>query len=215
MKRILLFVISTMLSCTIVSGQGNLSLRPYFRAGINLLPPTLEELDFQDPPLDAEIRKTPLSAGTGMQLLILPVANAIGLDETFTLGMDVGATTVFFNKVINDQGVGVATHFDQEYSVYMIPFVEKSFGDVFFIQGGFGLHILPWFYEYYYESNNVSDASEYYSGVGYSGGFMIAAGTHIPLSTRAGLFIMGKMDGIIRYGLMLPLTINAGLTIDL
>ncbi len=215
MKIKILTAIFALLSSTFVFGQGTLSLRPYLRAGINMLPPTLEDLDFVDPPTDAEVHKTPISAGAGVQILIPSISGAIGLDETYKMGMDVGATTIFFNKVIYDEGVGTANYFDEEYSVYLMPFLEKSLGEVFFLQGGVGLHILPWFYEYYYESNNYTDSDEYYSGVGFSGGFMFAGGMRVSLGSRSGLFLLGKMDGIIRYGLMLPVTINAGFTVDL
>jgi hypothetical protein len=104
---------------------------------------------------------------------------------------------------------------DEEYSVYVLPFVQKSLGEQFYLQGGAGIHICPWYYEYYYESANYTDTYDEYYGVGYGLGLMLGLGTEIPLSEKADFFLLGKLDGILRYGIMLPLTINAGVRIDL
>lgn len=207
MKRILIAVAALLLLSAGISAQGGMSIRPYVRFGLNLLPPSLEDLGFSGGMPGAEIIRNPLSAGAGAQISLLM--------NSFRAGLDVGATTMFVNKVQYDQGVGVSNYLDEEYSVYVLGFVQKPLGEFFFIQGGAGIHICPWYYEYYYESANYTDTYDEYSGVGYSLGLMAGVGTEIPLGSKTNLFLLGKLDGIIRYGIMLPLTVNAGVRIDL
>ncbi len=187
--------------------QEEMNIRPYVRAGVNLLPPSLEDLEFSGDMPGAEIIRNPVSAGAGVQISMLM--------NDLRVGLDVGAATMFVNTVRYDQGVGVSNYVDEEYSVYLLGFMQRPLGEMFFFQAGGGLHICPWYYEYYYESANYTDTYDEYYGVGYSLAFMAGLGTEIPLSPKANLFLLGKLDAIVRYGIMLPLTVNAGLSIDL
>lgn len=207
MKRILNAIIVLLLLSAGLYAQEEFNLKPYVRVGVNLLPPSLEDLDFSGGMPGAEIIRNPLSAGAGVQISTM-------MNE-LRVGFDVGATTMFINTVRYDQGVGISNYVDEEYSVYLLGFVQKPLGELFFVQGGGGIHICPWYYEYHYESANYTDTYDEYYGVGYSLGLMVGLGTEIPLSPNINLFMLGKLDGIIRYGIMLPLTVNAGLSIDL
>ena len=207
MKRFIIICIACFLAVTVTYGQTTITVRPYVRGGLNLLPPTLEDLEFVGDMTGAEVLKRPHAVGAGAQ---------VKLDlKGWEVGLDAGATTMYLNIVRYDQGVGVSNYVDEEYSVYINGFVQKPLSDIFFIQGGAGLHICPWFYEYYYESANYTDVYDEYSGVGISPALMIAAGTEVPISEKANLFLLGKMDLIARYGLMLPVTVNVGISIEL
>ncbi|MDF1570647.1 MAG: hypothetical protein P1P82_03415 [Bacteroidales bacterium] len=207
MKNPLITIVVLLLLSAGSSAQEVMTMRPYVRAGLNLTPPSLEDLSYSGDMPGAEIIRNPLSVGAGVQFSL----QRSGLE----FGMDVGATTMFVNTVRYDQGVGVSNYVDEEYSVYLLAFLQKPLGENFFIQGGLGPHICPWNYEYYYESVNYTDSYEDYSGVGVSLGLMLGLGTEVPLSQKASFFLLGKLDGIFRYGIMLPLTVNAGLSIDL
>jgi hypothetical protein len=188
-------------------GQKGLTIRPYIRAGINLLPPSMEDLDYTGDWSDAEVKVNPMTVGLGSQFL---------LDKgTFGLGVDFGGGSLFIHKVINDQGVGISTYTDEEYSIYIKFLAEYNLGGILFLQGGIGPHIAAWWYEYYYESANYSDVEDWDSGVGVSLAIMAAAGAEIPISENVNLFLLGKLDGIFRYGMMFPLTANVGLSFKL
>jgi len=145
--------------------------------------------------------------GAGSQFLLQK--NGIGL------GIDIGAGTLFSNKVIYDEGVGTATNLDQQYSIYILFLAEYKLGEIFFIQGGLGPHISPWYWEYYYASNNYSDVENWDSGVAVKFAIMAAAGAEFPINPKVNLFLLGKLDGIFQYGLMLPLTVNIGVSFRL
>jgi hypothetical protein len=207
MKKILITLVLLSLLSAGTFAQEALNIRPYVRAGVNLLPPSLEDLDFSGGMPGAEIIRNPLAAGAGAQISMLR--------NDLRVGLDVGASTSFVNTVQYDQGVGVSNYVDEEYSVYLLGFVQKPLEEIFFVQGGGGIHICPWYYEYYYESVNYTDTYDEYYGVAYSLGLMAGVGAEIPLSPKANLFLLGKLDVVIRYGIMLPLTVNGGLSIDL
>lgn len=203
-----IIVIAFMVQSLPVLSQSGLTLRPYVRAGLNLTPPTLEELEYSGPTIGFEQRTNPIAAGAGAQVLMQR--------ENLKIGLDVGAGSLFRNLVINDvPGIGTSNHLDQEFSIYTLALVEKMLTETVFVQGGAGLHFCPWVYEYYYESENYRDQRTYYSGVGTSFAIMLAVGTEIPISSNVNLFVLAKLDGIIRYGLMLPITGNIGLSFDL
>jgi len=210
MKKIITFICvgSLFLSGIHAFGQVGITFRPYARAGLNLLPPSMEDLDYSDGFSDATIKRNPIAAGAGAQILLQK--------EDIRLGVDIGAGTIFRNLVVYEvTGTGTSNHLDQEYSVYTLAVAEKMLDERIFIQGGAGIHIAPWYYEYYYESENYTDVQNYYSGVGVSFAIMAAIGAEFPLSPGANLFMLAKLDGILRYGLMLPLTANVGLSFKL
>lgn len=203
-KGLLLTVAIILAASTTLFAQKGITITPYARLGLNMLPPSMDDLDYVGDWSGADIKINPISSGAGLQVKL--DKNGLGL------GIDAGATTLFFHKVVHDQGVGVSTYTEDEYSVYLKFFAQKGLGDLFFVQGGVGVHINPWFYEYYYDSANYTDTWNSSSGTYVSYALHLAVGTEIPLSPKVNLFLLGKLEGIFAYGIMLPVSGNVGLS---
>jgi len=184
-----------------------ITIRPYLRAGINLLPPSMEDLEYEGDWSDAVINKNPINIGAGTQV-------KISLDKV-DVGIDIGGGTMYKNEVVYDEGVGISSYLDKESHIYILLFGEYTLKDPFFVQVGLGPNISPWYYEYYYDSVNYTDQSESYSGVGVNLAFMASAGADFAISENINIFLLGKMDGIFRYGVMLPFTLNIGVSFNL
>ena len=208
-KNFTLVILVFLASLLSAYGQINnkITIRPYLRAGINLLPPSMEDLEYIGDWSDADINKNPINIGLGTQL-------KLALNKV-DVGIDIGGGTMFRNEVIYDEGVGVSSYLDKESHIYVLFFGEYIIKDPFFVQFGMGPHISPWTYEYYYDSVNYTDQSESSNGVGVNFGVMAAAGADFAISEKFNIFFLGKMDGIFRYGVMLPFTVNIGFSIDL
>jgi len=208
-KLFLLIILALMVSIVKSYGQNNIkiTLRPYLRAGINLLPPSMEDLEYVGDWSDAVINKNPLCIGAGSQF-------KVALNKV-DLGVDIGGGTVFVNEVIYDEVVGIATYLDKESHIYILFFGEFKLKDPFFVQFGLGPNISPWYYEYYYDSVSYSDEQNSGSGVGFNLAFMSSAGVDFDINERTNLFLLGRLDGILRYGMMFPFTINFGISFNL
>ncbi len=207
MKRLVLTGIFMIVMYSCSFAQAGLTVRPYAKAGLNLLPPSLDDLSFSGGMIGADVKKNPLVAGLGCQFKL--EKGDLGL------GLDVGGGTLFVNKVMYDQGVGTSNYLDEEYDISLVFFAEKKLSGFAFVQGGIGPYFTPWYYEYYYESVNYTDVYDSYGGVAVTLGVMAAVGAEVPLSPNADFFILGKLEGIFQYGIMLPLTVNAGFSLKL
>jgi len=186
----------------LAAAQMSKTYMPYVRAGLNLLPPTLEDLEYLGLSED-EARKNILIFGGGLQ---------IKTDMYGTgLGLDVGGGSLFVNRIIHDQGVGTSYHVDSEADIYILLFAERELGPSSFYQVGLGPHIIPWYYTYYYESDNYTDVYDEYGGVTIKAGLSGAVGTELPFGPGAGFYCMARMDMIFQYGILLPVTVVAGL----
>jgi len=204
----LLFTTALLLAaCSMLYAQKGITVIPYARLGLNMLPPSMDDLDYIGDWSGADIKINPLSSGAGVQVKV--DKNGLGL------GIDAGISTMFFHKVIHDQGVGVSTYTQDEYSIYLKVFAQKGLGDMFFVQGGAGVHFNPWFYEYYYDSVNYTDSWDESSGSYTSFALHVALGTEVPLTPKVKLFLLGKLEGIFAYGIMLPISGNIGLSYSL
>jgi len=201
MKKLalLLFVLAGFLTA---SAQSALSFHPYMRAGLTLLPPSLEDLDYVGLSGE-ETQKDLLLFGLGLQL-------KTDLGGTLA-GLDIGAGSLFVNRIIYDQGVGISYHTDSEMDVYITAFAERKLNDIFFYQVGMGPHFLPWYYTYYYESNSYSDVYDEYGGLAVKFGINGALGTDMKLTETIGLYCTARVDMIFQYGIILPVSITAGL----
>jgi len=188
-----------------VSAQKLISVTPYGGIGLNLLPPTLSDLQYVGISGE-EVRRNIIVSDLGVQFLA-------ELGER-KVGVDFGGGTLFVNRVILDQGVGTSNHLDQEWDIYLKAYLQQDMGGDLFWQLGLGPHFTPWYYSYYYESNNYTDVYDQYGGIATTFGIVGAVGSRAPLSSTMSLQLMAKLDIIFQYGIMVPFTVTAGLTFD-
>lgn len=201
--------IAALLTLAICQLNAQVATRPYLRFGNTFLPPTMEELDY---PADAEewmeVTKDGSNIGFGAQFLF-PIKNT-------HIGFDIGYTNIFDNRAVNDQldgGRGYIEKFrDKEYTLYFLVMVEKKFDNGLFLQAGTGPHLVRWDFENEFKNFRYPELNERYSNgdVYMAGAAEVALGYEFMLNDRVGLFVMGRVDAIFEYDVMVPVCLQLG-----
>lgn len=201
--------IAALLTLAIGHLNAQVTTRPYLRVGNTFLTPTMEELNY---PADAEewmeVTREGTNIGFGAQFLF-PIKKT-------HIGFDIGYTNIFDNKAVHDQldgGRGYIEKFrDKEYSLYFLVMVEKKFDNGLFLQAGTGPHLVRWDFENEFKNFRYPELNELYSNgdVYVAGAAEVALGYEFMLNDRVGLFVMGRVDVIFEYDVMIPVSLQLG-----
>ena len=191
----------------------NFSVRPYVQMGFTAAVPTLEELGYlvvDGPPLSEDHRKVDaLSYGLGIQ--------ALYGKGNCKFGLEIGGMRLFKSTVIldnTDVNLGISTNIDREMTSQILVIAQGSLAGIFFAEAGIGPRITLWTYSYEY-LGRYGNTYEDDWGVKVNFGIMAAGGVDIPISRSISIPIYVRMDMLFRYGVIVPLTINSGITVRL
>ena len=194
------------------AGQNAVVIRPYLRVGFLLTPPSADDLGYEivDDVVDLDqfLDVNKGNFGAGVQIF-LPLSK----NPSLKWGLDIGAQKLFSSRFETDASdlpyVDEDYHLDSEYDIYLLAIAELTpAGSPFFVQGGAGGHFVKWSYEYNYESDYQSK-HETGGGMEFCFGLMGAAGTSLRINDRISLPISLRLDGLLRYGLL----VSAGLVV--
>jgi hypothetical protein len=159
--------------------------------------------------LDEFLNVSATNFGGGVQLLF-----SLNPENTMHVGIDLGAQKLYSS--VFDLGMSDIVykdiHNENEYGFYLLGIVElRSPRSPFFFQIGAGIHLVSWYWEYIY-SGEDSDVHQEKSGLEVNMGLLLAGGIDIPLSERISVPIMLRMDGLIRYGMLINTSLSIGLS---
>lgn len=110
-----------------------------------------------------------------------------------------------------DVGAGISYNTDKESGVRFLLLAQYSLAGIFFIQGGLGPHLTFWTYHYEYHGV-YEDSSEDENGAGVNLGLMAACGADFPVTKNISIPLYFRIDLLFRYGIMVPVTLNSGIT---
>jgi len=195
-----------------VSRKKSFSLRPYAKMGMLLTPPSAADLGYIEVDggnLDEFLDVATANFGGGVQLLL-----SLNPENTMHLGVDLGAQKLFSS--VFDLGTSDIVyediHHENEFAFYLLALLElRSRRSPVFFQAGAGMHLVSWYWDYTY-SGKYHDEYEEESGLEVNMGFLLSGGFDIPVSERISVPIMLRMDGLMRYGMMLNLSLSIGLS---
>jgi len=190
----------------------SLSFRPYAKFGVLATPPTAADLNYLNVDsvnLDQYLDVATFSFGGGVQVLF-----SLSPDNTINFGLDLGAQKLFSS--IFDLGSGDIVyediHHENEFSFYLLGLLEfRPRQSPLFFQGGLGMHLVSWYWDYTY-SGKYSDEYKEESGTEVNLGLMLAGGLDLPVNERISVPIMLRMDGLLRYGMLLNISLSIGLS---
>lgn len=211
MKKIFLPIFLLILWQSIAYSQGNsagLTFRPFAKIGFTAATPTLEELGYMvigGPGLSDDTRQLDRMAyGFGLEALY----GKGGLK----FGIEAGFTRLFKNEVTLDNSdvhAGISNYVDKESAIQVLLVAHSRLAGIFFIEGGIGAHLTFWTYDYEYLGVYGNESSSD-GGMGTNFGLMAAGGVELPLTENLSIPLFARMDVLFRYGIMVPLTFNAG-----
>ncbi|MCX6575784.1 MAG: SH3 domain-containing protein [Candidatus Aminicenantes bacterium] len=194
------------------SRKRSFSLRPYAKLGMLLTPPSAADLNYIEVDggnLDEFLDVATANFGGGIQLLF-----SLNPENTMRVGVDLGAQKLFssvFNLGTSDI-VYEDIHNENEFAFYLLALLElRSRRSPVFFQAGAGMHLVSWYWDYTY-SGKYHDEYEEESGLEVNMGFLLSGGFDIPVNERISVPIMLRMDGLMRYGMMLNLSLSIGLS---
>jgi hypothetical protein len=73
------------------------------------------------------------------------------------------------------------------------------------------MHLVSWYWDYTYSGKYHDEYTEE-SGMEVSMGFLLSGGFDIPVNERISVPIMLRMDGLMRYGMLLNVSLSIGLS---
>lgn len=190
----------------------SLSFRPYAKFGVLATPPTAADLNYLNVDsvnLDQYLDVAAFSFGGGVQVLF-----SLSPENTINFGLDLGAQKLFSS--IFDLGssdiVYEDIHHENEFSFYLLGLLEFRPRQLpLFFQGGLGMHLVSWHWDYTY-SGKYSDEYKEESGTEVNLGLMLAGGLDLPVNEKISVPIMLRMDGLLRYGMLLNVSLSIGLS---
>ena len=188
----------------------NLSIRPYGRIGYTLAPPSQDDLDYDTDYVDTYNN---LNYGAGIQVMYDLADSAPNLK----VGGDLGFLSIF--SAIYELGESSDDSYSRwdewEGSAYLLALAEYEFVENFFIQGGPGLYYRFWESNYEHTSDGSVSDWEDYTGTAASLGLSLSGGTDLPIAESVGFFAVARFDFIFAYGIEVPFSVLAGLSINL
>jgi hypothetical protein len=176
--------------------------------------PSADELGYVDADggnLDQFLEHKKSSVCLGVQALIpwkdnLRLGGELGFRRLFTSTFNTGSSDISYINEDYDT--------DTEYDLSLLALIEyQPSPSGFFLLGGAGMHIVRWEYDSQYEST-YSSADNYYSGTGTNLGLMGAAGFRLQLTPKLTAPIMLRLDYILRYNDLFPVSLTAGLEFE-
>lgn len=192
--------------------NNSIRISPYFSIGVTAAAPSLEDLEFYYSDL-YERDLNPLAIGGGIQALFAV--------KSVWLGVDIGAKKTFKSTASYDMDLiystGYTEQIDKETAVNILFLAQYDLNSYLFLQGGLGTYMSSWFYSYEYRNSDYYDSYDYveYTGTGWNFGLMLAGGTHFPITENIFIPLYLRFDLMFRYGIMVPITVNSGITIAL
>jgi hypothetical protein len=194
-----------------VSRKRSFSLRPYAKMGMLLTPPSAADLGYIEVDggnLDELLDVATANFGGGIQLLF-----SLNPEKTIHFGVDLGAQKLYSS--VFDLGtsdiISVDVHNENEFAFYLLGLLElRAPRSPLFFQAGAGIHLVSWYWDYTYSGYHDEYTEE--SGLEVSMGFLLAGGFDIPVSERMSVPIMLRMDGLMRYGMLLNASLSIGLS---
>jgi Bacterial SH3 domain len=194
------------------SRKRSFSFRVYSKSGMLLTPPSATDLGYSsvdNVSLEEYLDLAAFNFGGGVQLLF-----SLNPENTMNFGLDLGAQKLFSS--IFDTGTSDIVyediHHENEFSFYLLGLFElRSPQSPLFFQVGVGMHCVYWSWDYTY-SGKYSNAYEEDSGLEVNVGFLLAGGFDIPVNDKISVPVMLRMDGLMRYGVLLNLSLSIGLS---
>jgi len=195
-----------------VSRKRSFSFRPYAKMGMLLTPPSAADLGYIEVDggnLDELLDVATANFGGGVQLLF-----SLNPEKTMHVGVDLGAQKLFSSVFTLDTSdiVYEDIHHENEFAFYLLALLElRSRRSPVFFQAGAGMHLVSWYWDYTYSGKYHDEYTEE-SGLEVNMGFLLAGGFDIPVNERISVPIMLRMDGLMRYGMLLNLSLSIGLS---
>jgi len=195
-----------------VSRKKSFSLRPYAKMGMLLTPPSAADLGYIEVDggnLDELLDVATANFGGGIQLLF-----SLNPENTMHVGFDLGAQKLFSSVFTLETSdiVYEDIHNENEFAFYLLALLElRSRRSPVFFQAGAGMHLVSWYWDYTYSGKYHDEYTEE-SGLEVSMGFLLAGGFDIPVNERISVPIMLRMDGLMRYGMLLNVSLSIGLS---
>ena len=185
------------------------------RVGWTLLPPDLQALEYGGVPGDWQ-QMNALNYGILLQGLFLPLETGVGM---LRIGAEFGFSWLFTSTVqdpsipynIGAIQVTEDRYIDREMSMSFGGVAQIELSRYLFLKAGVGAHAVLWLYDYSYKSTSSVDSNSD-SGTGISPAFMFAAGTNLPARDTTLITIAVRVDLLLRYGLMVPVSVTAGVS---
>ena len=190
-------------------------VRPYLGLGSMLNAPSAEALGYIDADggnLDEYLEHDKGGLCFGVQILVpwkpqLRLGGELGYRRLFKSTFNTGSSDLDFINEDYDT--------DTEHDLSLLGLIEYSLEPSnFFLLGGAGMHIVRWEFESEYESS-YSSADSFDSGTGTNFGLMGAAGMNFALTPKLTLPVMVRLDYILRYDDLFPVSVSAGLQFQL
>jgi hypothetical protein len=197
----------------------NMVIRGYVKAGILVLAPSAEDLDYSTigGGGDAWTRDwTKTGLGIGAQLLT-PISTGNAKKKPMRVGVDVAFQKLFSVKsnLPTYENVYLSEHHDSESSLSILGVGEYALpGTQFFMQGGLGIHMVfwSWTYEHHGSAGSVYKDD---GGTGISPALMVGGGTLLPVNEQMSIPIMIRADVLFRYGLMASIGVATGINFSM
>jgi len=195
-----------------VSRKGSFSLRPYGKIGKLLTPPSAADLGYFEAGggnLDEFLSVATANFGGGIQLLF-----SLNPENTMHFGVDLGAQKLYsstFNLGTSDI-VYEDIQNEKEFVAYLLGLLElRPRRSPLFLQVGAGMHLVYWSWDHTY-SEKYYEEHKKNSGLEVNMGFLLSTGLDIPLGKWISVPIMLRMDGLMRYGMLLNVSLSIGLS---
>lgn len=195
-----------------VSRKRSFSLRPYAKMGMLLTPPSAAGLGYIEVDggnLDELLDVATANFGGGVQLLF-----SLNPENSMRVGVDLGAQKLFSSVFTLETSdiVYEDVHNENEFAFYLLALLElRSRRSPVFFQAGAGMHLVSWYWDYTYSGKYHDEYTEE-SGLEVNMGFLLAGGFDIPVNERISVPIMLRMDGLMRYGMLLNVSLSIGLS---
>ena len=190
--------------------QESMLLRPYFKIGVMATPPNTVDLEYSVDGIaggmDDKQSVRQLVIGLGCQLMV--ETNKPGL----SLGGEIGMQNLFHSRVDGAllRSTYYSYHIDREWELYINPLVGFTSEDSpFFFQGGLGLHLVFWDWQYRY-SSIYETTSNSNGGSNTNLGLMLKAGTLLNITPSVSLPVALRTDILFRYGGLISVSLIVG-----
>jgi hypothetical protein len=189
------------------------SFRPYAKMGRLLPPPSATDLNYIEvnrENLDEFLDVDTDNFGGGVQLLF-----SLNPENTAHVGVDLGAQKLFSS--VFDLGTSDIVYKDirneNEFGFYLLGLLEfRPRRSPLFLQVGAGIQVVSWYWESIYSDKYTDVYKKEESGLEVNMGLLLAGGFDIPLGQKFSVPIMLRMDGLMRYGLLLNVSLSIGLS---
>ena len=195
-----------------VSRKRSFSLRPYGKIGKLLTRPSAADLGYFEAGggnLDEFLSVATANFGGGIQLLF-----SLNSENTMQFGVDLGVQKLYSS--VFDLGTSDIVYEDirhkNEFAAYLLGLLElRPRRSPLFLQVGAGMHLVTWDWVWTYSGKYEEEHKED-SGFEINMGFLLSTGLDIPLGKWISVPIMLRMEGLMRYGMLINASVSIGLS---